>query len=48
MSDIAGMVATAMNVIRHADGGSGNGAGSASSGGGPTREMKSVTPPKPE
>jgi regulator of protease activity HflC (stomatin/prohibitin superfamily) len=48
MSDIAGMVATAMNVIRHADGGHGNGAGDASSGGSPAREMKSVTPPKPQ
>ena len=43
MSDIAGMVATAMNVIRHADGG--NGAGGASSAAAPTREIKSVTPP---
>src|ERR1700722_7161025 len=47
LSDIAGMVATAMNVIRHGDGG-GNGAGGSSSSSTPAREMKSVTPPKPE
>jgi regulator of protease activity HflC (stomatin/prohibitin superfamily) len=43
MSDIAGVVATAMNVIRHADGS--NGASGASSGG--AREMKRVTPANP-
>src|SRR3984893_10366525 len=48
MSDIAGMVATAMNVIRHADGGHGNGAAGASRVGSPAGEMKSVPPPKPE
>ena len=49
LSDIAGMVATAMNVIRHGDGsGNGNGAGGASSGSAPAREMRSITPPKPE
>ena len=46
MSDIAGMVATAMNVIRHGDGTSG--AGGASSGGVPARDIKSVTPSNPQ
>ena len=46
MSDIAGMIAAAMNVIRHGD--VTNGAGGAGSGGAPARDMKSVTPPKPE
>jgi regulator of protease activity HflC (stomatin/prohibitin superfamily) len=45
MSDIAGMVATAMNVIRHADGG--NGAGGSNAGGAPAREIKRVTPSDP-
>jgi regulator of protease activity HflC (stomatin/prohibitin superfamily) len=46
MSDIAGMVATAMNVIRHGD--LTNGAGGPGQGGAPVRNVTPITPPKPE